>query len=80
MQLAHGWNIAVIDHKTGHVETTRNFKTHLHRGANVELEKFIYEIKDRRIVLGVVHIDGSHQLDDRGHWALVSVLQSRRIC
>ena len=68
-----GWNLAVLDHRTGRTEKTSNFPTHLPGGASAKLERFINEIQDKRIVLGVVVQDGFRHLTARGYWALVRV-------
>ena len=71
MTVSHGWNLAVINHKTGQIEKTRTFQTFVDRGASVLLERFIEGIENKRIVLGVVHIDGSRHLKSNGFRALV---------
>ena len=71
MDLKHGWNLAVINHRTGQIEKTSSFPTSRYQSASIKLEKFIEGIQDKRIVLGAVHIDGSNSLTPRGFRALV---------
>ena len=80
MHLMQGWNLAVVDHKTGKIEKTSNFPTFRSISANIQLEKFVESIEDKRIVLGVVHHDGSRFLDSRGERALVRIIESFCYC
>ena len=72
MKLRIGWNIVVIDHQTGIIEHAKNFNTNSHIYASGKLENFIDdEIKDKRIVLGVVHLDGMARATRRMQMSLV---------
>eukprot|EP00795_Rhopilema_esculentum_P013795 gene13795-4724_t len=71
-----GWNIVVVDHRTGNIEAAKNFDTWGSKIANTRMESFITNIKNKRIVLGVAHDKWGYNMDHRGIRALNSITGS----
>ena len=72
IQAKRGWNIVVINHMTGAIEASRNFDTCRIRAANHHMNVWIRGIRNKRIIVGVVHDDFGMKFDHRGSEALVS--------
>ena len=67
-----GWNIVVINHMTGAIEASRNFDTAGLRKANHDMKAWVRGIRNKRIIVGVAHVDYGRNLDHRGIETLVS--------
>ena len=71
-----GWNMVVINHMTGAVESTKKFDTSWSRKANHDMKVWVRGIRNKRIIVGVAHIDFGGNLDHRGIETLVSTSSS----
>ena len=72
MRTKRGWNIVVINHMTGAIEASRNFDTAGLQKANHDMKAWVRGIRNKRIIVGVAHVDYGRNLDHRGIETLVS--------
>ncbi len=69
-----GFNFAVIDLKTGKLETTVTFNTHGIAGAYREMKEFVNGLADWKIVVAAVREDADDNLPASALKVFVSIL------
>lgn len=72
-----GFNIAVIDFKSGEVEETISYDTYNDIQESRRLEEYIRKLPTNKIVCGVVKDEGHNRMTEGAKNAIVSVILSK---